>query len=157
MQSAQPPLRSNDLLSCGWVKRRCSPAHKESERRDNEVGAPENKIDWHKPNPDAPAQNLEHRYLDRSSPLTLDYTPWPCVSDSNITAELTGRGDYIQLPMQHRDSGANDLLCARRGTEFYLAGPRLRTSPQFGNALRPGGSVNCFSPVPSALIKKSWN
>jgi len=25
-------------------------------------------------NPDAPAQDLEHRYLDRSSPLTADYT-----------------------------------------------------------------------------------
>lgn len=29
--------------------------YEESERCDNEVGAPENRIEWPKPNPDAPA------------------------------------------------------------------------------------------------------
>ena len=36
-------------------------------------------------NPDAPAQDLEHRYLDRSSPLTADYT-LTTLRDSNITS-----------------------------------------------------------------------
>jgi hypothetical protein len=58
-------------------------ANKKGERRDKEVGAPENRIDWPKPNPDAPAHDLEHRYLDRSSPLTADYTP-TTLSGSNI-------------------------------------------------------------------------
>ena len=36
----------------------------------NEVGALDNKIERLKPDPDAPAQDLEHRYMDCSSPLT---------------------------------------------------------------------------------------
>ncbi len=49
-------------------------------------------------------KNLEHRYMDRSSPLTPDYTPWRYFSDSNITIEFTGRGRTPFKPRYSRTS-----------------------------------------------------
>ena len=69
----------------GWRAEKPT-AQIKSERREKEVGALDNKIERHKPNPDAPAQNLEHRYLDRSSPLTLRIIDPPGISKS--TANL---------------------------------------------------------------------
>src|SRR5438445_8561239 len=48
-------------------------------------------------------KNLEHRYMDRSSPLTPDYTPWRYLSDSNITVELTRRRES-KHPSPHQAS-----------------------------------------------------
>ena len=50
---------------------------------------------------------------------------------------------------------ARKLLCTQQRTSHLAT--RTWISPQFGKALRPGGKVSCFSPVPSALIKMSWN
>src|SRR6266568_2021328 len=50
----------------------------------------------------------------------------------------------------------NDWIHSGSQATYFVA-PRSRTSPQFGNALRPGGNVSCTSPVPSAFIKKSWS
>ena len=52
-------------------------------------------------NPDAPAQDLEHRYLDRSSPLTADYTYSPNIS--RIQSLLTQSN--TDLPWQSLISG----------------------------------------------------
>jgi len=42
------------MLRCRKTALFCE--HKKSERCDMEVGAPENRIEWLKPNPDAPAR-----------------------------------------------------------------------------------------------------
>jgi len=50
------------------------PSTVKSERRDNEVGAPENRIEWLKPYPDAPAQktSITGTWIDRYR-SRLDY------------------------------------------------------------------------------------
>jgi len=52
----------------------CAAGEKVSERRDNEVGAPENRIEWLKPYPDAPARttSITGTWIDRHR-STKDY------------------------------------------------------------------------------------
>jgi hypothetical protein len=49
----------------GWPE--CADDRKQVERRDNEVGAPENRIEWLKPYPDAPARttSITGTWIDR--------------------------------------------------------------------------------------------
>src|SRR5258706_15025050 len=58
---------------------------------------------------------------------------------------------------QGKETPKRKYSAVRIKRRFYFFGLGLRTSPQFGNALSPGGKVSCFSPVPSALIRMSWN
>jgi len=54
------------LKNCRWLTI-LSEGKKVSERRDNEVGAPENRIEWLKPYPDAPARrtSITGTWIDR--------------------------------------------------------------------------------------------
>ena len=54
----------------------------------NEVGALDDKIERLKPNPDAPVQNLEHRFMDRSSPLTARIIDMTLISKSQLPKQV---------------------------------------------------------------------